>query len=42
MLIVPANDGHLSKRVFFALEVPSDEFKKIEAEIQDGGSKTLF
>lgn len=41
-LVVPANEGHLNKRVFFALEVPSDKFEEVEAEVQDNGSKTVF
>lgn len=41
-LVVPANVGHLRKRVFFASEVPDGKFKQVESEVHDDGSQTVF
>ncbi len=37
-LVVPVNDGHPTKRVLFASEVPNGKFTKVETEVQDDGS----
>ena len=41
-MVVPANVGHLSKRVFFASEVPDGKFTKVEFEVRDDDSQTVL
>jgi len=41
-VVVPADVGHLLKRLLFAAEVPDGKFPKVETEVYDDGAQTIL